>query len=321
MKAIQIEQTGGPEVLKLADLADPKPGEGEALVGIHAIGVNYADVYARSGGAPLQLPAIPGQEAAGVVLEVGAGVTEVSVGDTVAYTGVPGAYAEKVAAPAWRLVKLPGSIDAETGAATMLQAMTAHYLCYSTYQIQAGDVALIHAGAGGVGALLIQMCKWLGAEVIATVSTDAKAEVAREAGAHHTVNYTTQDFEEEVARITNSAGVQVAYDAVGASTFDKSLASLARRGCLALYGQASGPVPAIAPGILGPKSVYLTRPGLGNYTATREELLQRADDVLNWVESGKLKLRIHGKFAMEDASEAHRQLEGRLTTGKLLLIP
>jgi NADPH2:quinone reductase len=321
MKAIRIEETGGPEVLKIANLDDPRPGKDQALIEVQAIGVNYADVYARAGSTPLQLPAIPGQEAAGVVIEIGPGVSEVNVGDIVAYTGVPGAYAEKVVAPAWRLVKLPPSMDAETGAATMLQAMTAHYLCYSTYQIQAGDIALIHAGAGGVGALLIQMCKWLGAEVIATVSTDAKAEVAREAGADHTVNYATQDFEEEVVRITNGAGVHVAYDAVGASTFDKSLASLARRGCLALYGQASGPVPSIAPGILGPKSVYLTRPGLGNYTATREELVQRADDVLGWVESGKLKLRIHGKFSIEDASEAHRQLEGRLTTGKLLLIP
>ncbi|MDO8751868.1 MAG: quinone oxidoreductase [Dehalococcoidia bacterium] len=321
MKAVQISKTGGPEVLKYVDVPDPRPGPGQALVEIKAVGVNYTEVYTRSGLYPPALPVIPGGEAAGVVAQVGSGVTEVAVGDLVAYTGGSQSYAEKAVVPAWRLVKLPRGLDAEAGAAVMLQGMTAHYLCHSTYPLKPGHTALVHAAAGGVGLLLTQMAKSLGATVIGTVSTEAKAKLAREAGADHVINYSSQDFEQEVKRITGGAGVQVVYDAVGATTFDKSIACLVRRGYMVLYGQASGPVPPVPPSVLNAKSLFLTRPSLVDHTATREELLQRAGDVLGWVKSGKLKLHIHGKFALKDASEAHRQLEGRFTTGKLLLIP
>ena len=321
MKAIQISQTGGPEVLQYVDVPDPQPGAGQALIDVKAIGVNYTDVYTRSGLNPPSLPAIPGAEAAGVVSQVGDGVSEVAVGDLVAYTGVSASYAEKVVAPSSQLVKLPGGLDADIGAAAMLQGMTAHYLCHSTYPLNLGVTALIHAAAGGVGLLLTQMAKSLGANVIATVSTEAKAQLAREAGADHVIIYTQDDFEQEVQKITEGAGVHVAYDSVGQATFDKSVASLSPRGYMVLFGQASGPVPPVAMAVLNRKSLFLTRPSLGDYTATREELLSRADDVLGWVRSGRLKLRIHGKFALEDAAEAHRQLEGRMTTGKLLLVP
>ncbi len=321
MKAAQIAQTGGPEVLQYVDVADPGPGPGQALVEIKVIGVNYADVYARSGLNPPALPAILGIEAAGIVTEVGPDVAEVAPGDSVAYTGVPSAYAERVVVPSWRLIKLPHGMDAATGAAAMLQGMTAHYLCHATYALKAGETALVHAGAGGVGLLLIQMCKEIGARVITTVSTEAKAELAKEAGADHAVLYTQQDFAAEVMRITDGAGVQVAYDSVGQTTFDQSVSCLSRRGYMVLFGQSSGPVPPVPIGTLNAKSLFLTRPGLGDYTATREELVQRAGDVLGWVASGKLKLRIHDTFPLADAAEAHRQLEGRATTGKLLLMP
>ena len=320
MKVVQISQTGGPEVLKYVDVPDPSPGAGQALIDVTAIGMNYTDVYTRSGLNAPALPAIPGVEAAGVVSQVGEGVSEVAVGDLVAYTGVGASYAEKVVAPSWRLVKLPEGVDAETGAATMLQGMTAYYLCHSTYPLKPGDTALVHAAAGGVGLLLTQMAKSLGAQVIATVSTEAKAQLAREAGADHTIIYTEQDFEEEVKRITGG-GVQVVYDSVGLTTFDKSIACLVPRGYMVLYGQASGPVPPVPVSMLNNGSLFLTRPGLGDHTATREELLQQAGNVLEEVRSGRLKLHMHGKFALRDAAEAHRQLEGRLTTGKLLLIP
>jgi NADPH2:quinone reductase len=321
MKAIQITQVGGPEVLKYTDVADPSPGPGQALVDIKASGVNYMDVYVRSGLIAPSLPAIPGGEGAGVVAQVGEGVTEVQIGDLVAYTGAGASYAEKVVVPSWRLVKLPEGLGADSAAAVMLQGMTAHYLCYSTYPLKPGDTCLVHAAAGGVGLLLTQMAKSLGARVIATVSTDEKAKLAAAAGADYVINYSEQDFAEEVDKISGGDGVQVVYDAVGLTTFDKSIASLAPRGCMALYGQASGPAPDISPSILARKSLFLTRPSLGVYTSTREELLQRAGDVLGWVQSGKLDIRIHGKFSLSDAAEAHRQLEGRLTTGKLLLIP
>ena len=321
MKAIQITQVGGPEVLKYTDVADPSPGPGQALIAMKASGVNYMDIYARSGLNAPSLPAIPGGEGAGEVIQVGEGVSEVQVGDLVAYTGAGASYAEKVVVPSWRLVKLPEGLDADSAAAVMLQGMTAHYLCHSTYPLKPGDTCLVHAAAGGVGLLLTQMAKSLGARVIGTVSTADKAKLASDAGADHVINYVEEDFEEEVNKITGGDGVQVVYDAVGLTTFDKSLASLAPRGYMALYGQASGPVPDISPSILGRKSLFLTRPSLGVYTSTREELLQRAGDVLGWVKSGKLNLRIHGKFPLSDAAEAHRQLEGRLTTGKLLLIP
>ena len=321
MKAVQISQTGGPEVLEYRDVADPVAGPGQAVVDLQASGVNYMDVYLRSGSNQPALPVIPGGEGAGVVSEVGEGVTEVEVGDVVTYTGAGSSYAERVVVPSWRLVKMPEGLDAEAGAAVMLQGMTAHYLCYSTYPLKPGDACLVHAAAGGVGLLLTQMAKALGATVIGTVSTEEKAELARGAGADHVINYAEQDFAAEVERITGGAGVQVAYDAVGLSTYEGSLESLASRGMLALYGQASGPVPPIATAILGRKSLFLTRPSLGGYTATREELLQRAGDVLGWVKDGSLDVRIHGRFSLSDASEAHRQLEGRLTTGKLILIP
>ena len=321
MKAIQITQLGGPEVLKYADVPDPSPGAGQALIDIKAIGVNFTDVYTRSGLNPPTLPAIPGVEAAGVVTQVGEGVSEVAVGDLVAYTGVGASYAEKVVARSSRLVKLPQGMDAETAAAAMLQGMTAHYLSHSTFPLKPGDTCLVHAAAGGVGLLLTQMAKSLGARVIATVSTEEKAKLASEAGADHVIIYTVEDFEEEVKRISGGDGIQVVYDAVGATTFDKSVACLAHRGYMVLYGQASGPVPPVPVSVLNSRSLFLSRPTLGSYTATREELLQRAGDVLGWVQSRKLNLRIHRKFPLRDAAEAHRQLEGRLTTGKLLLMP
>ena len=321
MKAVQVSQTGGPEVLEYKDVDDPVVGPGQAIVDLTASGVNYMDVYLRSGANQPALPVIPGGEGAGVVSEVGEGVTEVEVGDVVTYTGAGSSYAERVVVPSWRLVKMPEGLDAEAGAAVMLQGMTAHYLCYSTYPLKPGDVCLVHSAAGGVGLLLTQMSKALGATVIATVSTEEKAELARGAGADHVINYAEQDFAVEVERITGGAGVQVAYDAVGLTTYEGSLACLAPRGMLALYGQASGPVPPIATAILGRKSLFLTRPSLGTYTSTREELLQRAGDVLGWMKAGTLDVRIHDRFPLSDAAEAHRQLEGRLTTGKLLLIP
>lgn len=321
MKAVQITKVGGPEVLTYTEVPDPVPGDGEALVEIKAAGVNYTDVYTRSGANLPPLPTIPGQEAAGIVVQVGAGVTEVAVGDLVAYTGVGASYAEKVVAPSWRLVKLPQGLDAEAGAAAMLQGMTAHYLCKATYPLRAGETCLVHAAAGGVGLLLTQMAKALGAQVIGTVSTEAKARLAREAGADHVINYAESNFQEEVERIVGRNSVQVVYDAVGATTFDQSIGCLAPRGYMVLYGQASGPVPPMPMTVLSGKSIFLSRPSLGAYTATREALLERAGDVLESVRSGRLKLHIHDRFPLKDASEAHRQLEGRLTTGKLVLLP
>ena len=254
-------------------------------------------------------------------MEVGEGVTEVAVGDRVTYTGAGRSYAERVVAPAWRLIKVPDDLDIEVGAAVMLQGMTAHYLSNSTYPLREGDTALVHSGAGGVGLLLIQMAKMRGATVITTVSTGEKAELAKGAGADHVILYTQTDFAEEVKEITGGVGVQVVYDAVGADTFEGGIACLTQRGYMVLYGQASGPVPTVTLSTLNPRSLFLTRPTLNSYTATREELEARAGEVLGWVQSGKLNVRVHGRFALQDASEAHRQLQGRLTTGKLLLIP
>jgi len=321
MKAIQITLTGGPDVLEYTDVPDPSPGPGQALVEVTAIGVNYTDVYTRSGLNPPSLPTILGLEAVGIVSQLGDDVAEVGVGDLVAYAGVPASYAEKVVAPSWRLVKLPEGLDEENGAAVMLQGMTAHYLAHSTFPLKPGHVALIHAAAGGVGLLLIQMAKALGAVVIGTVSTREKAELARSVGANDVIIYTEEDFQEGVERITGRQGVDVVYDSVGASTFDKSVACLKLRGCMVLYGQASGPVPPVPVSVLNSKSLFLTRPGLADYTQSREELLRRADDVFESVRAGSLKVRIHGRFALSDAAEAHVQLESRATTGKLLLIP
>ncbi len=322
MKAVQINEYGGPEALRYQEVPDLAPSDGEALVDIQAAGVNYTDVYSRAGinpGPPL--PRTIGVEGAGTVRAVAPGVSDVAVGDVVAYCSIAGSYAEQAVVPASRLIKMPSGLDARAGAAVMLQGMTAHYLCYSTYAVKPGDRTLIHAGAGGVGLLLIQMVKSLGGYVFSTVSTDAKADLAREAGADQVILYTQQDFAEEVKKATNGEGVQVVYDSVGKTTFDQSLSCLAPRGYLVLYGQASGAVPPMDPRVLGNGSLFLTRPGLGDYTATREELEQRAGDILGWVQSGQLNLRVEHVFPLAEASEAHRQLEGRATTGKVLLVP
>ena len=322
MKAIRVKALGGPEVLTLEDIPDPKPGPGEAVVKLEAAGLNYIDVYYRTGLYKAQLPITLGVEGGGVVTEVGPNVTEVKAGDRVAYSGVLGSYAQFAAVPAARLVKLPEGLDGKMGAAAMLQGMTAHYLSHATYPLKPGDWCLVHAAAGGVGLLLCQMAKMRGARVIGTVSTEAKAKLARAAGADEVILYTTQDFEAEVKRITGGAGVPVVYDSVGKTTFDKSLNCLAPRGVMVLYGQSSGPVPSLDPAILNQKgSLFLTRPSLVHHTATRQELLQRSGDVLGWIKAGKLKLRIDLTLPLAQAADAHRQLEGRQTTGKVLLIP
>ncbi len=322
MKAVRVSQAGGPEVLHYEEVPDPQPGAGEVLVKIEAIGLNYIDTYHRTGLYPLDLPFIPGLEAAGTVKTVGADVKYLQVDDRVAYSGVPASYAEYVAAPEARLVKLPEGVDTQTGAAAMLQGMTAHYLAHGTYPLKRGDTALIHAAAGGVGLLLVQMAKACGARVFGTVSTDEKSRLARDAGADEIIRYTEQDFEAEVKRLTHGRGVDVVYDSVARTTFEKGLNCLRPRGLLVLFGQSSGPVPPFDPGVLNAKgSLYLTRPTLKDYTAARDELLQRAGDVLGWVQSGQLKLRIDRTLPLPAAAEAHRLIEGRKTAGKVLLIP
>jgi NADPH2:quinone reductase len=322
MKAIRVESCGGAEQLVYRETEKPEPKPNEALVRIEAIGVNFIDVYHRTGLYPLPLPFTPGTEAAGTVESTGSDVSDIAIGDRVAYAGVVGSYAEYAAVPAARLVKMPEGIDAKAGAAAMLQGMTAHYLSTSTYPLKSGDTALVHAAAGGVGLLLIQMAKRAGARVFGTVSTPEKARLAREAGADEVILYTEQDFEQEVRRLTEGKGVQVVYDSVGKTTFMKSLDSLAPRGLLALFGQSSGSVPPFDAALLAQKgSLYLTRPSLAQYTLTREELLWRAGEVLNWITTGELKLRIEKTFPLSEAAEAHRQLEGRATTGKILLLP
>ncbi len=322
MRAIRVHGYGGPEVLTWEEQATPSPEAGQALVRLEAVGVNYIDIYHRTGLYKNPLPFTLGLEGAGVVETVGPGVSEVRVGEWVAYQGVQGSYATHALVPAARLVALPAGLDARTGAATMLQGMTAHYLVHDTYPLKPGETALLHAAAGGVGLLLIQMAKRRGARVLGTVSTPEKARLAKEAGADEVIQYTTQDFETEVKRLTGGRGVQVVYDSVGKTTFEKSLSVLAPRGTLVLFGQASGPVPPVDLGILAGKgSLYVTRPTLGHYVATREELLRRAGDVLGWVQAGELTLRIEHTFPLARAAEAHRALEGRRTTGKVLLIP
>jgi len=322
MKAAQITEFGGPDVMKYVDVADPTPGEGEAVVRIEAAGVNFTDVYSRQGVNPgPPLPRIIGVEGAGVVQSVGPGVTEVQVGDAVTYCTAPGTYAELAIVPAWRLIKRPSGVDAKAGAAAILQGMTAHYLCHSTYPVQKGDRVIVHAGAGGMGLLLTQMIKRLGGYVFSTVSTEDKAELSKGAGADHVILYTKQDFAEEIKKVTNGEGVKAVYDGVGKTTFNQSIASLGRRGHMVLYGAASGAPDPISPSILGSGSLSLTRPGLGDYTVNRAELEKRAGDVLGWVNAGELKLKISEEFPLSDAPEAHRRLESRATTGKLLLIP
>ncbi len=322
MKAIQVSKTGGPEVLTLVDLPIPEPKPNEALVQIKAAGVNFIDVYFREGRYPTSLPFVVGQEAAGIVTKVGSEVTPVTVGDRVAYVGVLGSYAEYAAVPASKLVRIPGELDFTQAAAAMLQGMTAHYLVHSTYQLKRGESALMHAAAGGVGLLLVQMAKQIGARLIGTAGSKEKAALAREAGADEVIVYTEQDFEVETRKLTNGEGVHVVYDGVGKSTFDKDLNVLRRRGCLVLFGGSSGPVPPFDLIKLSQKgSLYITRPTLVDYTATRDELEWRANDVMQGIIRGVLKLRIHKTYPLDQAQEAHRELEGRKTTGKLLLTP
>ena len=322
MKAIQVPQAGGVEVLTLVDMPTPKPKANEAIVKIAAAGVNFIDVYFREGRYPVTPPFILGQEAAGVISEVGSDVKDFKVGDLVAYTGIPGAYAGYAAVPAERLVRVPAGITDHQAAAAMLQGMTAHYLVNSTYPLKKGETALIHAAAGGVGLLLVQMAKNIGARVIATVSTEEKAKLALDAGADEIIFYTKQDFEVETKRLTEGRGVHVIYDGVGKTTFDQDLNCLRPRGYLALFGMSSGPVPLFDLGRLAVKgSLFITRPTLVHHIASHDELQQRATDVLSMIVSGKLKLRIEHLYALKDAQQAHRDLEGRKTTGKLLLIP
>ena len=323
MKAVRIYELGGPEVLKYEDIPDPSPAPGEVLIDIRAIGVNFTELNTRLGiNPPRTLPLTLGIEAAGVVSAVGDGVTDFGGGDRVAcFWGTMGSYAELATAPAERVVKLPDGMDFKAAAAALVQGMTAHYLAYSTYPLKPGDSCVVHAGAGGTGLLLTQLAKRAGAYVFSTVSTDEKAALAREAGADRTIIYTREDFEDEVNKATGGRGVQVVYDSVGKTTFDQSLNCLAPRGCMALYGHASGPVTGVSEERLAEKSVFLTRPGLPHYIADRKELLWRAGEVFDWIASGELKLHIGGTFPLADAAEAHRQMEGRHTTGKLLLIP
>jgi len=322
MKAVRVHSPGGPESMGYEDVPQPAPKEGEALVKIEAAGVNFIDVYYRTGVYKAPVPLTLGQEGSGTVAAVGAGVNDVKVGDRVAYTGVLGSYAEFAVVPADRLIVLPDSISTRQAAAAMLQGMTAHYLTTSTYPLKKGDACLIQAAAGGVGLLLCQMAKMRGSRALGTVSTEEKAKLAREAGADDVILYTKQDFEAEVKRLTGGKGVQVVYESVGETTFAKSLNCLAVRGTLVLFGQSSGPVKAVDPLVLNQKgSLFLTRPSLVHHIATRAELVQRSGDVLGWIAQGKLKLRIGPELPLRDAAEAHRALEGRKTTGKVLLIP
>ena len=322
MKAIQVQKSGGPEVLTLVDLPTPKPKPNEAVVKVSAAGVNYIDVHIREGLYPSSLPFVIGQEAGGIVSEIGADVKSFKPGDRVAYTGIRGSYAEYAAVPADRLVLLPPGISEQQAAAAMLQGMTAHYLLYDTYPLKKGETALIHAAAGGVGLLLVQMAKNIGARVIATAGTEEKAKLARAAGADEVILYAQQDFEVETKRLTDGKGVHVIYDGVGKTTFDKDLNVLRPRGYLVLFGAASGPVPLFDVGKLAQKgSLFITRPTLVHYMAAHEELQKRATDVLTMIATGKVKLRIEHIYPLREAQQAHRDLEGRKTTGKLLLIP
>ena len=324
MQAVRVHQCGGPEALVYEQVDDPRAGPGQAVVRIEAAGLNYIDVYHCTGfyKLPTPPPFTLGQEAAGTVTAIGDGVSEVAVGDRVAYCGIQGGYAELAAVPAARLVKLPDGVSTRQGAAVMLQGMTAHYLACSTRPLGPGDACLVHAAAGGVGQLLCQIAKLRGARVFATVSSEEKAELARRSGADEVILYTRQDFEAEVKRATGGRGVQVVYDGVGRTTFDKGLACLEPRGMMVAFGQSSGAVEPLDVGRLAAMgSLYLTRPTLFHYVATREELTARAGDLFGWLAAGKLELRIGAEFPLRDAAEAHRALVGRQTTGKVLLIP
>jgi NADPH2:quinone reductase len=322
VKAIRVQATGGPEVLRLEDMPVPSPGEGQVLIRVEAAGVNFMDVYQRKGLYRVPFPFTPGKEAAGIVERVGPGVTTCRAGDRVVSESLAGSYAEYALAAAERVVTLPDAVSSRVGAAVTLQGLTAHYLTKSTYPLRAGDTCLVHAAAGGVGLLLCQMARRLGARVIATVGTEEKARLAREAGADEVIRYTRDDFQAETSRITGGAGVPVVYDSVGRTTFLKGLDCLAPRGMMVLYGQSSGPVEPFDPQLLNQKgSLFLTRPTLAHYTRTRAELLQRTEELLGWVAAGSLAVRIGREFPLAAAAEAHTELEARRTTGKVLLIP
>ncbi|MDQ2789012.1 MAG: NADPH:quinone reductase [Pseudonocardiales bacterium] len=322
MRAIQITETGGPDVLRLAELPNPAPGPGQLLVELAAAGVNYIDTYYRSGAYPMPLPFIPGSEGAGTVTAVGPGVGDAAVGDRVAWAMSPGSYAEIAVVPADQAVPVPHEVDIEIAAGCLLQGMTAHYLAVSVHAVQPGETVLVHAAAGGMGLLLTQLATARGGRVIGTVSTPQKERLAREAGAVEVIRYTeVDDVAAEVRRLTGGAGVAAVYDGVGASTFDASLASLRRRGMLALYGAASGPVPPVDPQRLNSAgSVFLTRPTLGHYVATREELTWRAGEVFDAILDGSLRITIGGRYPLAEAGRAHQDLQGRRTTGKLVLL-
>ncbi len=322
MKAIRVHTFGGPEVLRFEDVPEPTPKAGEVLVKVDAAGLNFVDVYHRIGLYKMALPLTLGQEAGGRIAALGPDVHDWQVGDPVAYASVLGSNAEYQVVPALRLVRLPEGVTTRQGAAVMLQGMTAHYLATSTYPLRAGDTCVVHAAAGGVGLLLTQIAKLRGARVIATVSSEEKAALAREAGADAVIRYTDQDFEAEVRRLTDDRGVEVVYDSVGQATFAKSLNCLSVRGMIVAFGQSSGPIPPVDPLLLSQKgSLFLTRPTLVHYSAVREELLQRASDLFEWLAAGQLRLRVAFEFPLEDTAEAHRALEARKTTGKVLLVP
>jgi len=323
MKAVVVDRHGGPEVLTVVDLDIPEPGPGQVRVDVAASGVNFIDIYERTGAYPMQPPFVAGSEGAGTVSDVGPGVADVGVGDRVAWAMVPGGgYAEVVVVPADRVAPVPEEISPDTAAAAMLQGLTAHYLCESTFPIKAGQIALVHAAAGGLGLLLTQMITGKGARVIGTTSSEEKAALARQAGAAEVVDYTTADVVAEVRRMTNHRGVDVVYDGVGKSTFDASLDCLALRGTMVLFGAASGPVPPVDPQLLNRKgSLFLTRPTLAHHIATREELLWRASEVFGQVADGRLSVRIGDRYPYDRASRAHEDLAGRRTTGKLLIVP
>jgi NADPH2:quinone reductase len=320
MRAIQVHTPGPPEHLQLVDILPPSPGPGQVLVKIVFAGVNYIDTYYRTGLYKSDLPIAIGMEAAGVVEAVGPDVRGFAAGQPVAYCMARGSYAEYAVVPAWQVIRVPDGVGLDIAAAALLQGMTAHYLTHSTFSLKAGDTALVHAAAGGAGLLVVQMARMLGARVIGTVSTEAKAAIAREAGANEVVLYSTQDFAVEAKRLTGGRGVDVVYDSVGAATFLKSLDSLRPRGMLVSFGNASGPVPAVEPLLLSQKgSLFLTRPTLFHYTATPEELQWRAGEVLNWIAAGRLKIKIHRTYDLSEATQAHLDLESRATSGKLLL--
>lgn len=320
MRAIRLHEHGGAEAMRVETVPVPQPGAGEALVRLAAAGVNFIDVYKRTGLYRIPLPATPGEEGAGTVVAVGEGVQDVRVGDRVAWAGVMGAYAEYAVIPAARLVPLPAGVSEAQGAAVMLQGMTAHYLAASTYPLSEGDRCLVHAAAGGVGLLLVQIAKRRGAHVIATVGSDGKAELARAAGADDVIVYTRDDFVAETRRLTDGRGVHVVYDSVGRTTFLPGLDLLVPRGMMVLFGQSSGPVDPVDPQLLAQKgSLFLTRPTMGHYVATRDELLWRAGELFAWIAAGELAVRVGAEFPLADAAEAHRALEGRRTTGKVLL--